>query len=81
MSVTITLEDDIDISRGDMIVGADEAPQVSQDIEMMVCWMSEKKLALNGRYARQAHDQRGSLRRQGHQVQTQHQQSGRNPRR
>lgn len=51
MSVTITLEDDIDISRGDMIVGADEAPQVSQDIELMVCWMSEKKLALNARYA------------------------------
>jgi sulfate adenylyltransferase subunit 1 len=51
MSVTMTLEDEIDISRGDMIVGENEYPQVSQDIEMMVCWMGEKKLALNGRYA------------------------------
>ena len=51
MSITMTLEDEIDISRGDMIVGDTEAPQVSQDIEMMVCWMGEKKLAINGRYA------------------------------
>ncbi len=51
MSVTMTLEDEIDISRGDMIVGENEYPQVSQDIEMMVCWMGEKKLALNAKYA------------------------------
>ena len=51
MSLTITLEDEIDISRGDMIVGENETPQVSQDIDMMVCWMSEKKLTLNGKYA------------------------------
>ena len=51
MSITMTLEDEIDISRGDMIVGENESPQVSQDVEIMVCWMSEKKLALNGRYA------------------------------
>ena len=50
MSITLTLEDEIDISRGDMIVGENEAPQVSQDVEIMVCWMSEKKLTLNGRY-------------------------------
>ena len=50
MSVTMTLEDEIDISRGDMIVGENEAPQVSQDLEMMICWMSEKKLSLNGKY-------------------------------
>ena len=51
MSITMTLEDEIDISRGDMIVGENESPQVSQDVEIMVCWMSEKQLALNGRYA------------------------------
>ncbi len=51
MSVTLTLEDDIDISRGDMIVGEDETPNVSQEIDIMVCWMSEKPLVLNGKYA------------------------------
>ena len=51
MSVTLTLEDEIDISRGDMIVGETETPQVSQDIEIMVCWMGEKQLVVNGKYA------------------------------
>jgi sulfate adenylyltransferase subunit 1 len=51
MSVTLTLEDEIDISRGDMIVGADDQPTVSQDVDIMVCWLNEKKLALNGKYA------------------------------
>lgn len=49
-SVTIQLEDDIDISRGDMIVKPDNQPQVSQDIDVMVCWMSETPLRLNGKY-------------------------------
>lgn len=51
MSVTMTLEDDIDISRGDMIVRENNQPTVSQDIEVMVCWMSEKPLQLRGKYA------------------------------
>jgi sulfate adenylyltransferase subunit 1 len=51
MSVTITLKDEIDISRGDMIVRAEEAPTVSQDIQIMICWLNEKKLAVNGKYA------------------------------
>ena len=50
MSVTIRLEDEIDISRGDMIVHEDNNPKVSQDIDLMVCWMSERKLQLNGKY-------------------------------
>jgi sulfate adenylyltransferase subunit 1 len=49
-SVTLTLDDDIDISRGDMIVGASDAPQVSQDIEAMVCWLGERPLQPNGKY-------------------------------
>lgn len=49
-SVTLTLEDDIDISRGDMIVPQDNAPQVSQDIELMVCWLNDKPMNLNGKY-------------------------------
>ena len=51
MSVTMTLEDEIDISRGDMIVRVNNQPKVSQDIELMICWMNEKDLQLNGKYA------------------------------
>ena len=50
MSVTMTLEDEIDISRGDTVVGTEDLPAVSQDIEMMICWLSEKRLAPNGKY-------------------------------
>ena len=50
MSVCIRLEDDIDISRGDMIVRENNVPEQGQDIDLMVCWMHEKPLALNGKY-------------------------------
>lgn len=50
MSVTITLADDVDISRGDMIVVDAKEPEISQDVEMMVCWLSERAMALNGKY-------------------------------
>ena len=51
MSVTMTLDDDIDVSRGAMIVRENNQPEVSQDIDIMICWMSEKPLQLNGKYA------------------------------
>ncbi len=51
MSVTLRLEDDIDISRGDLIAGADEPPTVARDLEAMVCWMSEQPMRPGGRYA------------------------------
>ena len=50
MSVTVRLEDEIDISRGDMIVDADEAPTVAREFEAMVCWMSEQPMRPGGRY-------------------------------
>lgn len=50
LSVTLTLEDEIDISRGDMIVAQDNPPTVSQDIEIMVCWLGEKSLTIGGKY-------------------------------
>lgn len=50
MSVVITLEDNIDISRGDMLVKPNNQPQISQDIEVMICWLNEKKLVPNGKY-------------------------------
>ena len=43
MSVTLLLEDDIDISRGDMICRPNNRPQVTQDLEAMVCWMSDER--------------------------------------
>jgi sulfate adenylyltransferase subunit 1 len=49
-SVTLTLEDEIDISRGDMIVDAENQPTVSQDLDVMVCWLGEKKLQSGGKY-------------------------------
>lgn len=49
-SVTITLEDDIDISRGDMIIGGEKEPQVSQDVTIDFCWLNEKALVPNGKY-------------------------------
>jgi sulfate adenylyltransferase subunit 1 len=51
MSVTIRLEDEIDISRGDMIVRENNIPSVGQDFDVMICWMNEKKMNLNGKYA------------------------------
>ena len=51
MSVTMTLDDDIDVSRGAMIVRENNQPEVSQDMDIMICWMSEKPLQLNGKYA------------------------------
>jgi len=41
MSVSITLDDEIDISRGDMLCRPHNQPRVTQDIEAMVCWLSE----------------------------------------
>lgn len=51
MSVTMTLEDDLDVSRGDMIVRVKNQPEILQDIEIMVCWMGEKPLLNKGKYA------------------------------
>ena len=51
MSVTITLNDDIAVSRGDMIVRNENLPEVTQDINLMICWLSEKPLQHNGKYA------------------------------
>lgn len=50
-SVTITLEDDIDISRGDMLVKPDNLPEITQEFDVMMCWMNEKPLIPNGKYA------------------------------
>jgi sulfate adenylyltransferase subunit 1 len=50
MSVTMTLEDEIDISRGDMIAKPDNQPTVGQDIALMVCWLHKEPIDPNGKY-------------------------------
>ncbi len=50
MSVSVTLEDDIDISRGDMIVRTNNKPEVSQDVEVMLCWLNNKPAKPRAKY-------------------------------
>jgi sulfate adenylyltransferase subunit 1 len=49
-SVTLTLEDEIDISRGDMFVNGGAQPRVAGEFEAMLCWMSESPLDLGRKY-------------------------------
>lgn len=49
-SVTIVLEDDIDISRGDMLVGNDKLPGKGYDLRARVCWMSQTPLQNRRKY-------------------------------
>lgn len=50
MSVSITLEDDIDVSRGDMIVRTNNRPETSQEFDVMLCWMSDKASQPRAKY-------------------------------
>jgi bifunctional enzyme CysN/CysC len=50
MSVCIRLEDDIDISRGDMLCRPNNQPVVSQDLDAMICWMSETPMEPSRKY-------------------------------
>jgi sulfate adenylyltransferase subunit 1 len=47
MSVTMTLEDEIDISRGDIIAKPNNHPQSEQDVDLMICWMNQRSVNLN----------------------------------
>jgi sulfate adenylyltransferase subunit 1 len=49
MSVTMTLNDEIDVSRGDMIVRENNVPEIGQDIDVLVTWMSTKPLQLRSK--------------------------------
>ena len=49
-SVVMTLKDDIDISRGDMLVKANNPPRQGQDLEAIVCWFSRKPMEPRGKY-------------------------------
>ena len=49
-SVAISLENQLDISRGDMLVSPNDIPAISTDINLMICWFNEKPLKVGGRY-------------------------------
>lgn len=50
MSVTITLADEIDISRGDIIAKPNNHPATEQDIDVMLCWMNQRPLHVNTKF-------------------------------
>jgi bifunctional enzyme CysN/CysC len=50
MSVTLRLAEELDVSRGDMIVNPDDPPVPAKEIEAAVCWMSSQPLRPGGRY-------------------------------
>jgi sulfate adenylyltransferase subunit 1 len=49
-SVVLQLEDDIDISRGDLIAKSDHQPRVEQELEVLLCWMDSKLLVPGNKY-------------------------------
>ncbi|TAG30858.1 MAG: sulfate adenylyltransferase [Sphingobacteriia bacterium] len=57
-SVTLLLDTDIDISRGDSIIPADETPQISNEITVLLCWLDEKPLQPFNKYILQHNNKR-----------------------
>ncbi len=49
-SVTVLLEDDVDVSRGDLIAGLEDRPAETSSFEATVCWLAERPLEPGGRY-------------------------------
>ncbi len=49
-SVAISLKDDVDVSRGSIIVRRGEEPQMSQDLSLLICWLNHRPLRLGQRY-------------------------------
>ncbi len=50
MSISMTLEDDIDIGRGDMIVRSNNKPEPAQDLEVMLCWLNNAPARPRAKY-------------------------------
>jgi sulfate adenylyltransferase subunit 1 (EFTu-like GTPase family) len=51
MSVTLRLADEVDVSRGNMIVEAEDQPIVARELDAIVCWMADAPMQARGRYA------------------------------
>jgi bifunctional enzyme CysN/CysC len=60
LSVTLRLEDEVDVSRGDMICRPENRPTEAREVDAMICWMSERPLSPSARY-RIKHTTRGAL--------------------
>lgn len=50
LSISMELEEDIDVSRGDMIVRVNNQPEVTQDLNMMVCWLNPHPMQIGNKY-------------------------------
>jgi sulfate adenylyltransferase subunit 1 len=57
-SVVLHLEDDVDVSRGDLIVAADNPPNIGQELEVFICWMDNKPLKAGNKYSLQLNSRR-----------------------
>ena len=55
MSVTLTLEDEIDVSRGEMLVHPDNVPMIGRNFEAMLVWMDEEKMLPEANHQHQPH--------------------------
>jgi bifunctional enzyme CysN/CysC len=51
MAVTVRLADDLDVSRGDLLCAPEGAPEVTQDLDALVCWMADEPLRPRQRLA------------------------------
>ena len=54
LSVAITLEDDLDVGRGELLVGPDALPTVTTELRATVCWLTDRPLTIGGRYGLKA---------------------------
>jgi len=63
LSITMQLEDELDVSRGDMIVKEHNQPEAKQDFDIMICWMYHEPLVPRGKYAikHNTHEVRGMI--------------------
>lgn len=57
-SVVLHLEDDVDVSRGDIIVPSKDLPQTAQELEVLLCWMDNKPLVAGNKYLLQINSTR-----------------------
>jgi bifunctional enzyme CysN/CysC len=68
MSVTVVLEDDLDVSRGDMLCAPERPPLLAREVEADLCWLDERPARVGGRYLvkHTTRTTRAELRRIGH---------------
>jgi len=70
MSAAVTLEDDIDISRGDMIVRTNNQPKSEQEFDVMLCWMTDQAPQPRAKYTlfHTSNEQRAMIKKVVHKI-------------